>query len=161
MPLSVALVDNRVRRANFNTGRTAMEKQNTKDWIRELAEEYFRETQPDHLQEMDETWQVFEELKLLDQGGIQLQESDTLPTVGVSGDLVATVATAIALGVISNAVYDTLKWSAKQVIKAINDKGWQEKFISRMGELSSPDRGKALATLQWTLDRIHRRKKSQ
>ena len=138
-----------------------MNRRNTKQWIRELADEYYREAYPNQPNELEKTWRAFDELELLDQGGIELREAEAPATVGASGDLVETVVSAIVLGVITNAVYDTLKWSAKQVRKAIADRKWQEKFINRMGKLKDKVRDKALHVLLWALERILRNKLEQ
>jgi hypothetical protein len=136
-----------------------MNTHDTKRQIWDLTEEYFSTVHPGRMQEMEKTWRAFEELGLMDQGGIQLRDLDVPPTVGVA-DATQVLVTGVIIGVISNTVYETLKWSLEKLLEAAENRKWQELFVDELGELEHDQREDAIRAVAWTLARMQIKKRS-
>ena len=124
-----------------------------KKLIRDLATQYYVDNLSGSTNAFEETWTTFEDLDLLSTS-VAFSDDDLPSVMGASSDLVQLAVSSIVLGVVANAVYDTLKAGANRVAEHAQDNDWQENFINQLGSFSAEQKKIAQNALHWTLEQI-------
>jgi hypothetical protein len=128
--------------------------EDTKELIRRLVEDYVRLHLPEEQPHLEETWRAFDERGLFEHANVI-----TFAESGVAGEMGATdwldqVLLPVILAVATNLVHTVRKWSAKRLIKAMDNERWSERFLRRLAPPSAVGRAEAYRALTWMLAQL-------